>query len=141
MSGPVSVASSDCAFCRVVAGTEPAHVVAEDELTVAFLDTHPACRGHTLVVPRAHVEHLWDCDAETAAAVMRSAHAVAGLIRRQLSPDGLTMRQNTGQASGQVVPHLHFHLVPRWHGDGHIGWPNAPDHVLDLREVLGCLRT
>jgi histidine triad (HIT) family protein len=131
---------SDCIFCRVVAGTAPALVVAEDELTVAFLDTRPACRGHTLVVPRAHVEHLWDCDGETAAAVMRSAHAVAGLIRRQLRPDGLTMRQNTGQASGQVVPHLHFHLVPRWLGDGHIGWPTPPVAEVDLREVLGSLR-
>lgn len=127
-------------FCRIVAGDAPGHVVAQDDLTVAFLDTHPACRGHTLVVPRAHVEHLWDCDVETAAAVMRAAHGVAGLIRSRLRPDGLTMRQNTGQASGQVVPHLHFHLVPRWHGDGHIGWPTPPEVALDLDEVLAALR-
>lgn len=132
--------SEDCIFCRVVAGTAAAHLVTQDVRTVAFLDTRPACWGHTLVVPRCHVEHLWDCDAETAGGVMRSVHAVAGLIRRQLSPDGLTMRQNTGQASGQVVPHLHFHLVPRWHGDGHIGWPAAPTQPVDLAEVLACLR-
>ncbi len=127
-------------FCGVVAGALPAHVVHEDARTLAFLDLRPACRGHTLVVPKAHVEHLWDADAETAAAVMRTAHEVAALLRDRLHPDGLTLRQNTGEASGQVVPHLHLHLVPRWHGDGTIGWPWPPPEHVDLPGLLAELR-
>ncbi|MCW2623022.1 MAG: hydrolase [Frankiales bacterium] len=131
----------ECLFCRIAAGEVPAYVVAEDDQAMAFLDLRMAARGHSLVIPKRHVEHLWDSDAETAAAVMRLAHRVAGLIHDRLSPDGLTLRQNTGEASGQVIPHLHFHLVPRWHGDGHIGWPTRPEVDYDPLEVLALLGT
>lgn len=130
---------ADCVFCRVVAGTAPAHVVAADDDCVAFLDSRPAARGHTLVVPRAHVEDLWSAGPERAAAVMRTAAGVAGLLRDRLRPDGLTLRQNTGAASGQHVFHLHVHLVPRWHGDGTIGWPWPPPDDVDLEAVLAAL--
>ena len=129
----------ECLFCRVVRGELPSYVVLEDELSVAFLDVRPAARGHTLVVPRAHVEHLWDADPDSAAAVMRTAHGAAALLRDRLAPDGLTLRQNTGEASGQQVPHLHLHLVPRWHGDGTIGWPWPPPQDVDLAAVLAHL--
>ncbi|HEU0100910.1 MAG TPA: HIT family protein [Mycobacteriales bacterium] len=132
--------AGDCLFCSVVRGDLPSHVVLEDDLSVAFLDTSPAARGHTLVVPRTHAEDLWDIDAQTAAAVMRTAHATAGLLRERLAPDGLTLRQNNGEASGQRVAHLHLHLVPRWHGDGTVGWPWPPPVDLDLTEVLAALR-
>ena len=141
MGHPGRVTSADCVFCRVVRGELPAHVVVQDERSVAFLDLTPAARGHTLVVPRTHVEHLWDVDADSAAAVMRTAHEVAALLRERLRPDGLTLRQNTGEASGQKVPHLHLHLVPRWHGDGTVGWPWPPPQDLDLQDVADSLRT
>ena len=130
----------ECVFCQVVRGEQPAHVVLEDDRTVAFLDLRPAARGHTLVVTREHLEHLWEADADSAAAVMRTAHEVAALLRERLRPDGLTLRQNTGAASGQVVPHLHLHLVPRWVGDGSIGWPWPPPADVDLAAVLAELR-
>lgn len=130
----------ECLFCQVVRGELTSYIVLEDDLTVAFLDTRPAARGHTLVVPRAHVEHLWDADAAGAAAVMRTAHAAAALLRERLCPDGLTLRQNTGAASGQRVPHLHLHLVPRWHGDGTVGWPWPPPDDVDLPALLAQLR-
>ena len=130
----------ECAFCQVVRGELPSYVVSEDADTVAFLDLRPAARGHTLVVPRVHLEHLWDADAASAAAVMRTAHEVAALLRSRLRPDGLTLRQNTGAASGQVVPHLHLHLVPRWHGDGTVGWPWPPPADVDLAVLLADLR-
>ena len=129
-----------CPFCDVVAGRLPAHVVVQDAAAVAFLDLTPAARGHTLVVPRVHAEHLWDIDPDDAAAVMRTAHEAAALLRARLRPDGLTLRQNTGEASGQRVPHLHLHLVPRWHGDGSVGWPWPPPADLDLAEVAAQLR-
>ncbi len=129
-----------CAFCGIVAGTQPALVVHEDAAAVAFLALQPAARGHTLVVPRRHVEHLWDAGGDTAADVMRAAHEVAARLRERLEPDGLTLRQNTGQASGQTVAHLHLHLVPRWHGDGTVGWPWPPPQDLDLEQVHAQLR-
>jgi histidine triad (HIT) family protein len=129
-----------CAFCSVVAGELPARVVAEDATTVAFLDATPAARGHTLVVPRRHVVDVWDADADVLADVARTAHRVAALLRDRLTPDGLTLRQNNGPASGQRVDHLHVHLVPRWHGDGNVGWPWPPPQDLDLDALLAQLR-
>ena len=99
----------------------------------------PAARGHVLVVPRAHATDLWEVDPDSAAGVMRTAHAVAALLRDRLHPDGLTLRQNNGAASGQRVDHLHVHLVPRWHGDGTVGWPWPPPQDLDLDAVLADL--
>jgi histidine triad (HIT) family protein len=124
----------------VVAGELPARVVVEDATTVAFLDATPAARGHTLVVPRRHVVDVWDADADVLADVARTAHRVAALLRDRLAPDGLTLRQNNGPASGQRVDHLHVHLVPRWHGDGNVGWPWPPPQDLDLDALLAQLR-
>ena len=123
----------------MVAGEVPAHVVHADEHCVAFLDARPAARGHTLVVPRTHVSDLWTADPDVAAALGRTCATVAALIRDRLRPDGLTMRQNTGAASGQHVFHLHVHLVPRWHGDGTVGWPWPPPDEHDPDEVLRLL--
>lgn len=140
---PASVTSvvedGSCLFCRLVGGSLPGHVVHADEHCVAFLDHAPAARGHTLVVPRRHVVDLWSADPETVAALARTCLAVAQRIRDRLGPDGLTMRQNTGAASGQNVFHLHVHLVPRWHGDGTVGWPWPPPSEHDPDEVLRLL--
>jgi histidine triad (HIT) family protein len=129
-----------CVFCELAAGRAPAHVVLEDEHAIAFLTDHPASVGHTLVIPRRHVEHLWDGRPDDVAAVARTLHATAALLHERLDPDGLTMRQNTGTASGQRVFHLHIHLVPRWHGDGHIGWPTPTEPRPDPAEVIARLR-
>jgi histidine triad (HIT) family protein len=129
----------DCPFCQVVRGELPAYVVLEDDTALAFLDRTPAARGHVLVVPRVHATDLWEVDPDSAAGVMRTAHAAAALLRDRLHPDGLTLRQNNGAASGQRVDHLHVHLVPRWHGDGTVGWPWPPPQDLDLAAVLADL--
>lgn len=125
-----------CPFCRIASGEADAHIVAADEYCLAVLDASPAARGHTLVIPRAHVADLWSADPEIAAAVGRTCASVARQIRARLRPDGLTLRQNTGEASGQRVFHLHVHLVPRWHGDGTVGWPWPPPEEHDPAGVL-----
>jgi histidine triad (HIT) family protein len=132
----VPPADPECPFCRIASGAADAHVVASDEHCLAVLDASPAARGHTLVIPRAHVTDLWSADPEEAAAVGRMCALVARQIRTRLQPDGLTLRQNTGEASGQRVFHLHVHLVPRWHGDGTVGWPWPPPAEHDPAGVL-----
>lgn len=132
-------AAPGCVFCEIVAGGRPARVVYTDDVVLAFLNHRPAARGHTLVVPRRHVEHLWDAGADDVAAVARGVHAVAALLRERLQPDGLTLRQNTGEASGQEVWHLHVHLVPRWQGDGTVGWPWPPPDADEALAVHGLL--
>jgi histidine triad (HIT) family protein len=106
-----------CPFCDIVRGLGTAHVVYEDERSMAFLDFAPAAEGHTLVIPRTHARTLLDISPTSAAALMSSATHVARLIDRTFHPDGMTMVQANERAGGQTVFHIHLHLVPRWNGD------------------------
>jgi len=110
---------SDCIFCQIVAGQLPACKVHEDNDTLAFMDIGPIIPGHTLVIPKLHVETL------TAAppAILQKLILVAqNIARAQLGAfqaDGINVIQTNGRAAGQMVPHLHFHVIPRFANDGH----------------------
>ncbi len=139
MSAPSSSERDDCPFCRIVDGRAPGHLVAADDDTVTLLTDRPASPGHLLVVPRRHVPDLWSAHDDEAAAIGRATAVMARLLRDRLAPDGVTVRQNNGAASGQRVQHLHVHVVPRWHGDGTIGWPVPPSVAPDPAEILARL--
>ena len=107
-----------CVFCRIVAGEIPAEVVAREPEVVAFLDTHPLADGHVLVVPRAHVALLEDLEPAAADALLRAVVRLARPVREALGAAGTTIGVNNGDATGQTIPHVRFHIVPRWPGDG-----------------------
>lgn len=115
----------DCPFCEVIAREDPdAREVFRNEHVVAFFPTEPATLGHTLVVPKAHIRDIWSLDSTTAAELSEVILRLATAIREAVEPDGLNVIQSNGEAATQTVPHLHVHLVPRWHDDpiGRI-WP------------------
>src|SRR5438094_2882594 len=107
-----------CVFCRIVAGETPAEVVAREPEVVAFLDTHPLADGHVLVVPRAHVALLEDLEPAVADALCRTVIRLARPVREALGASGTTIGVNNGEATGQTIPHVHVHIVPRREGDG-----------------------
>jgi histidine triad (HIT) family protein len=107
-----------CVFCRIVAGEIPAEVVARDERTLAFLDVAPLADGHTVIVPRAHVATIEALDPADADALFRTVARLAGPVRRALGAAGNTIGINDGAATGQTIPHVHVHIVPRRQGDG-----------------------
>lgn len=102
----------DCEFCRIAAGEQAAHVLYEDELTLAFLDENPATTGHTLVVPRAHEEEVVTADGSTGAAVFETVRTVATALESVLESDGFSVFHTSGPLVGSV-DHAHVHLVPR----------------------------
>ncbi|SER21600.1 HIT family protein [Natrinema salaciae] len=106
----------DCEFCRIVAGNRSAHVLHEDEETVAFLDANPAVKGHSLVVPRSHEEDVLTIDEPTSTAVFETVRTVANALERTLEPSGFSVFHTTGPLVG-TVDHAHVHLVPRFEGD------------------------
>ena len=108
---------SPCSFCRIVRGSEPAHIIYEDADSIAFLDREPAAEGHTLLVPRLHARTLLDITPASAGALMIAATLVARMIDLAFHPDGMTMVQTNEHAGGQTIFHVHLHLVPRWAGD------------------------
>ena len=115
-----------CIFCEIIAGSKPAHRVLETDAVVAFLDARPLFKGHTLVVPRAHVETLADLPQEQLEPLFRQVQRVTLAVERGLGADG-TFVANNNKVS-QSVPHLHVHVIPRRKGDGLKGffWPRTP---------------
>lgn len=107
-----------CIFCRIVAGEIPAEIVAKTAHATAFLDVQPLADGHVLVVPTAHVATVEDLGAEEAAALFAEVRRLAGPVRRALGAAGSTIGVNNGPATGQTIPHVHVHIVPRRDGDG-----------------------
>ena len=101
-----------CPLCAVVRGDGPAHRVAESPLALAFLDAHPAADGHTLVVPRRHVESFSALAPEEGAEVVALASRVAGALRAGFAP-GVMLHLAEGWEAGQDVPHTHLHVIPR----------------------------
>lgn len=110
--------SGTCIFCRIVRGEIPAEIVHTDEGAIAFLDVQPLADGHVLVVPRAHAARVEELAPTDAAAVFRAAAGLAGPVRRAVGAEGLTIGVNDGEITGQTVPHVHLHIVPRRRGDG-----------------------
>lgn len=105
---------NNCIFCAIAAGEIPSFKVYEDDLVVAYLDINPFAEGHTLVIPKAHSEGLLDTDDATLAAVIARVKKVAAHLKAALPCDGFNILQNNGEAAGQTVKHIHFHIVPRY---------------------------
>ncbi|MEA2661143.1 MAG: histidine triad family protein [Chloroflexota bacterium] len=108
--------SSTCLFCRIAAGELPANVIHRDERVIAFLDRSPLFLGHTLVVPRAHVDTLDDLDPEMVGPLFEVVRRTSVAVQRAMRADGSFVAVNTRVS--QSVPHLHVHVVPRTEGDG-----------------------
>jgi histidine triad (HIT) family protein len=109
--------SDICVFCAIIAGKIPAFKVHEDERTLAFLDIHPSSPGHTLIIPKAHVARVEDLSREDAAALFKTLHGLVGGIQRAMGAPASTIGINNGRESGQEVPHVHIHVIPRYTGD------------------------
>lgn len=109
---------SDCIFCKIVSGEVPCHKVYEDDFVLAFLDAFPHCKGHTVVVPKRHANSIFDFNEEERAKFSAGLSASVHRVNNTLSPEGLNIGINDRPAAGQVVPHVHWHIFPRWQGDG-----------------------
>ncbi|MGZ8647760.1 MAG: HIT family protein [Solirubrobacteraceae bacterium] len=125
---------TNCDFCAIARGDAPAEVVCEGEDWIAFFPLSPATPGHTLVIPREHVENLWAASESTATGLTKAVVEVGRAIQTALQPDGLNLISSAGAAAEQTVPHLHLHLVPRWTADdfGHI-WPPQTEMPEDVK--------
>ena len=116
---------SSCRFCAIVAGDEHSHVVFEDDVTLAFLDHRPLFPGHSLLVPRQHVETIWDLPEELNGPLFANARLLSAGIRKAMKAEGAFVAVNN--VVSQSVPHLHVHAVPRNRKDGLRGffWPRT----------------
>ena len=117
--------SPNCLFCEIVSRAEPAHVVAETDAALVFLDQRPVFKGHCLIVPKAHVETLVDLPRDALDPLMGVARGIAQAVVVGLGADGTFVAMNNKVS--QSVPHLHVHVIPRRKKDGLKGffWPRV----------------
>ena len=108
----------DCIFCKIVSGEIPSGKVYEDESVVAFMDINPAKRGHCLVLPKEHYENIFDVSDEVLGGTILAVKKVASAVQKAVKSDGVNVLQNNNRAAGQLIPHIHFHVIPRFEGDG-----------------------
>lgn len=108
-----------CVFCKIVAGEAPASLVYRDDRVIVFPVLHPVNRGHLIVVPKKHLASFQDLDDATAAQVLIVAKKMAQAISKSnLKCEGINLFLADGEAAGQEVFHSHFHVYPRFSGDG-----------------------
>jgi histidine triad (HIT) family protein len=110
-----------CMFCGIAGGKIPAKKVFEDDVCVAFLDIHPRNPGHTLVIPKKHYEDLFAMPEAEAGSLFQGVKKVAEAARSGTKAEGVSISQSNGKAAGQIVPHLHFHVIPRFMNEGPVG--------------------
>ena len=122
---------TDCPFCRRIAESA---ITLSNELAAAFPDGYPVSAGHTLIVPRRHIEDFFNLTPEEHAAIYNLVAPVRRQIETRHAPDGYNLGVNIGTAAGQTVSHAHFHVIPRYAGDvadprGGIRWVIPPKAV------------
>ena len=103
-------------FAKILRGELPAHKLYEDEDTFAFMDIMPRGPGHCLVIPKKPSRNILDVDADSLAAVIRTVQKIAIAAKKGMGADGATIQQFSEPAGGQIVFHLHFHIIPRFDG-------------------------
>lgn len=102
-------------FARILRSELPCIKVSETAHTLAFMDVMPQSDGHVLVIPREAASTIHDVSDAALTECMREVKRVAAAVRDALQPDGMLIAQFNGEAAGQTVPHIHFHIIPRWH--------------------------
>jgi histidine triad (HIT) family protein len=104
-------------FAKILSGAIPAAKVYEDDRTLSFMDAFPQSKGHTLVIPKANACNLFDAAPADLENLIVQTQRIARAVRDALSPDGVRIMQFNGEAAGQTVYHLHFHILPMWENE------------------------
>ena len=120
-------------FAKILRGELPCHRIFEDDVALAFMDIMPQAEGHSLVIPKTLARGFLDLPTSAVGPYMERVQKVAAAVRKGMQSDGLTIQQFNEQAGGQVVFHLHFHILPRWTGvplGRHTGVMEKPEKLI-----------
>lgn len=124
-----------CIFCDIVEGKIPSYKIYEDDSVYAFLDISKEVIGHTLVIPKKHYENIFDIPSEMYMKVMNAVKLISEHYRNNCGISGVNIMNASGVDAEQSVFHLHFHILPRFEGDGHHTWPKIEKNDVEFEEV------
>ena len=130
---------TDCIFCKIIMGFIPSHKLYEDDDVLAFLDIHPVNAGHALIIPKAHHENFATTPLEVVDKLVAVSQRLAPGILKAVGSDAFNLSTNNGRAAGQIIGHVHFHLIPRFPADGHKMWQGS-DEFQDFAAVAGKIK-
>ncbi|MFH1667736.1 MAG: HIT family protein [Candidatus Komeilibacteria bacterium] len=131
----------ECLFCKIKQGEIPCHQVYENDDILAFLDIAPCNPGHTLVIPKEHYINIEEVPEELLGKVIIGVKKVGAMIKNKLGVEGYTVQVNNDPVAGQVIPHLHFHIIPRHKNDGHKLWRQGKYLAGEAEEIIKKLNT
>ena len=115
----------DCIFCAIVNGAIPSSKVFESDTIYAFLDLNPVHKGHTLIIPKKHFRDVTELDTALGSDIFDAMQRVAKAVMEATGARGFNVLQNNGRIAGQMVDHLHWHIIPRFADDGLNLWPQG----------------
>lgn len=126
----------NCIFCKIIAGELPCYKVYENNNVLAFLDIAPVSYGHILVVPKKHFVNIEDIPEDELRKVITVVKKIGKALKSGLCAPGYNVSVNNDPIAGQIVPHIHFHVIPRKQGDGLQLWPQGKYGNGEAEEVL-----
>ena len=129
-----------CIFCKIIDHEIPSSVIYEDESVIAFLDVSQVTRGNTLVVPKKHVANILECDPDTLSHLIQVTQMLAKRIMERTNAKGINILNNTHEAAGQTVMHLHFHIIPRYDENDAIQIEFHESEKQNLEELCALLK-
>lgn len=130
------MAESACIFCRIVRGELPSYKLYEDHDCLIILDVNPITVGHSLIITKMHYPTLLDTSPDLTAKIMQTVHKVIPTLLKATNTEGFNLFQNNGRCAGQLVPHLHFHIIPRASGDNvRFNWNPKPADKTELEKL------
>ena len=121
----------DCLFCKIMAGEVPSKKVYEDGSTYVILDINPRNPGHMLVMPKKHYETILEVPEKEAADLFKTAKKMAGRCMSGVRAEGVSIAQSNGRVAGQVVQHMHIHVIPRFSTEG----PPGLESILPVKRM------
>jgi len=132
----------DCLFCKIANKEIPAQIIYESADATAVLDVNPRAPGHTMILPKVHAENILKLPDDKIEGVFKAVKETTDLLNKKLKPDGFTIGINHGRVSGQIVEHLHIHVIPRWAGDGGGSIHSVVDNQLkeSLEEIVKLIK-
>lgn len=130
----------NCIFCKIVAGEIPAEKIYEDNETLVFLDIAPSNPGHALVITKKHFANMEEIDEQTLCSLVKTVKKIGLALKKGLGIAGYNIQVNNDPIAGQIVPHIHFHIVPRKENDGIKLWPQGKYAEGEAEKIAGKIK-
>jgi histidine triad (HIT) family protein len=131
---------ADCIFCKIVKKEIPSSTVYENKKVLAFLDIYPVNKGHVLIIPKKHYDTLTDIPDELLADVIKATKKIAKSVMKAMRADGFNVGMNNYKAAGQLVPHAHFHIIPRFSNDGLKLWAQGSYQEGEMKPIAESIK-